>query len=252
MTNPNPGYGDEPIHEGGEPVVRDRRRIDPETGEVREPRQDAAAPGAAGTASGEQASVDQQATAGAAGQPAPDPDLPDLGADEADPGAGVADAQALEAALAERTADLQRLQAEYVNYKRRVDRDREAVRESAVGSVLTAMLPVFDDIDRARDHGELEGGFKAVADSLWRTVANLGLEQYGKPGDEFDPRVHEALMHAHSDEVDKPTCQQILQPGYRVGERVLRPARVSVVEPGETVDGVGQAEDQAAAESEDG
>ncbi|HET7328416.1 MAG TPA: nucleotide exchange factor GrpE [Nocardioidaceae bacterium] len=197
--------GDEPIE--GKPIVRDRRRIDPETGEVREPRPEAAAP-AAGP---DPADVDADVEAGAEAE------------------AGV---QALETALAERTADLQRLQAEYVNYKRRVDRDREAVREASVGTVLSAMLPVLDDIDRAREHGELEGGFKAVADSLDRTVHGLGLVRFGEPGEEFDPRVHEALMHAHSEDVDRPTCQAILQPGYRIGERVLRPARVSVVEPG--------------------
>ena len=96
------------------------------------------------------------------------------------------------------TDDLQRLQAEYVNYKRRVDRDRELVKQNAVFSVLSSMLPVLDDLDRAREHGELEGGFKAVADSLERIVAAHGLVKFGAPGDEFDPRFHEALMHAHS------------------------------------------------------
>ncbi len=133
--------------------------------------------------------------------------------------------------LDERTADLQRLQAEYVNYKRRVDRDREMVRDTATAIVLTGLLGVLDDLDRARQHGELTGGFKAVADSLERTLSGLGLQRFGEPGEAFDPRVHEALMHEHSDGVDGPTAQSILQPGYRVGERVLRPARVAVTEP---------------------
>src|SRR5262245_41575278 len=133
--------------------------------------------------------------------------------------------------LAERTADLQRLQAEYVNYKRRVDRDRELVGETATARVLADLLPVLDDIDRARDHGELESGFKAVAESLERVVESFGLERFGKPGDEFDPRIHEALMHDYADDVDTVTAQTILQVGYRVGERVIRPARVAVVEP---------------------
>ena len=133
--------------------------------------------------------------------------------------------------LGERTADLQRLQAEYVNYKRRVDRDREAVRDTARAAVLVGLLGVLDDLDRARDHGELTGGFKAVADSLERALAGLGLERFGTPGEPFDPRVHEALMHERGDDVDGPTAQTILQPGYRVGERVLRAARVAVVEP---------------------
>jgi molecular chaperone GrpE len=129
------------------------------------------------------------------------------------------------------TNDLQRLQAEYVNYKRRVDRDRDVVKENATFSVLSAMLPVLDDLDRAREHGELEGGFKAVADSLERIVAAHGLVKFGKPGDEFDPRFHEALMHGHSPDVTTTTCQNIISAGYLIGERVVRPARVTVVDP---------------------
>ena len=137
----------------------------------------------------------------------------------------------LELQLAERTADLQRLQAEYVNYKRRVDRDRQTTRETASATVLSALLPVLDDIDRARAHGELEGGFKAVAESLERIVAALGLERFGTAGEPFDPRIHEALMHDYADTVDRPTASAILQPGYRVGDRIVRPARVAVAEP---------------------
>ena len=129
------------------------------------------------------------------------------------------------------TEDLQRVQAEYVNYKRRVDRDRDLVRQNATFSVLSAMLPVLDDIDRAREHGELEGGFKAVADSLDRIVAGQGLVKFGKPGDPFDPRFHEALMHAHSAEVTTTTCRDIISAGYQIGERVVRPAQVTVVDP---------------------
>lgn len=141
-------------------------------------------------------------------------------------------------ALAERTADLQRLQAEYLNYKRRVDRDRDLVKENATLSVLSALMPVLDDIDRAREHGELEGGFKAVAESFERTVTGLGLTRFGVPGDEFDPNLHEALMHGHSAEVTTTTCQHVVQVGYRLGERVVRAAKVTVVdpEPGETAE----------------
>ncbi|CAN5149141.1 nucleotide exchange factor GrpE [soil metagenome] len=142
--------------------------------------------------------------------------------------ADLADARSKVAAL---TEDLQRLQAEYVNYKRRVDRDRELVRENAKYSVLSALLPVLDDLDRARDHGELEGGFKVVAEALERIVSAQGLTKFGAPGDEFDPRFHEALMHAHSFEVTTTTCRDILAAGYQMGDRVVRPARVSVVDP---------------------
>ena len=143
----------------------------------------------------------------------------------------VADLATAKQELAERTTDLQRLQAEYVNYKRRVDRDRELVKQNATFQVLTGLLPVLDDIDRAREHGELEGGFKAVADSLERAVAGLGLVKFGEPGDEFDPNLHDALMHAHSPEVTTTTCQTIIQAGYRIGDRVVRAARVTVVDP---------------------
>ena len=154
----------------------------------------------------------------------------------------------LKGQLAERTSDLQRLQAEYVNYKRRVDRDRELVGEAATARVLADLLPVLDDIDRARDHGELEGGFKAVAESLERIVESFGLQRFGRPGEEFDPRIHEALMHDYADDVDTVIAQTILQVGYRVGERVIRPARVAVVEPKPidapvTPESSGQAED---------
>ena len=187
------------------PVIRDRRRIDPETGQVREP-QSAAAPSADGGAA---PSSDDAATA-----------------------VGDADGRfEVAAALAERTADLQRLQAEYLNYKRRVDRDRELTRQTAIGSVLLELLPVLDDIGRAREHGELSGGFKAVADSLERTLVNLRLETFGEAGEPFDPRIHAALMHSYSDDVDGPVCQQVLQVGYRHHDRVLRPARVAVAEP---------------------
>ena len=135
------------------------------------------------------------------------------------------------AQLAERTADLQRLQAEYANYRKRVERDRAAVRERALADVLTELLPVLDDIGRAREHGELSGGFKSVADSLESAVAKLGLTSYGETGDAFDPVVHEALMHSYSSDVSVPTCVQILQPGYKIGDRILRPARVAVAEP---------------------
>jgi molecular chaperone GrpE len=137
----------------------------------------------------------------------------------------------LVAQLAERTADLQRLQAEYVNYRRRVERDREVVRDVALIGTLTEFLPILDDIGRARAHGELVGGFKVVAEALEAKVTKLGLVPYGDDGDRFDPHLHEALMHEFSDEVKEPTCVAVLAPGYRVGERVVRPARVKVAEP---------------------
>ncbi|MGW1890488.1 nucleotide exchange factor GrpE [Streptomyces sp. NPDC002004] len=134
-------------------------------------------------------------------------------------------------ALNERTADLQRLQAEFQNYRRRVERDRIAVREIAIANLLTELLPVLDDIGRAREHGELVGGFKSVAESLETVAAKMGLQQFGKEGEPFDPTVHEALMHSYAPDVTETTCVAILQPGYRIGERTIRPARVAVAEP---------------------
>ncbi|WP_405463996.1 nucleotide exchange factor GrpE [Streptomyces anulatus] len=134
-------------------------------------------------------------------------------------------------ALGERTADLQRLQAEYQNYRRRVERDRVSVKEIAVANLLSELLPVLDDVGRAREHGELVGGFKSVAESMETVVAKLGLQQFGKEGEPFDPTIHEALMHSYAPDVTETTCVAILQPGYRIGERTIRPARVAVAEP---------------------
>jgi molecular chaperone GrpE len=188
-------------HEG--PVVRDKRRIDPTTGELREPAAQDAPPA--------------PAAAGADGVP--------------DSPAGLGAEDELTRQLAERTSDLQRLQAEYTNYRRRVERDREVIRETAVANVLANLLPVLDDIGRARDHDELEGGFKSVGEALEQTVEKLGLQRFGAPGDPFDPTVHEALTHTTSAEVTETTCVQVFQPGYRIGDRVVRPARVAVADP---------------------
>ena len=181
--------------------------------------------GEAGVASEETGAPQETAAPGAPDAPAPE------GMADDSPNDLVADLASAQTKVAALTNDLQRLQAEYVNYKRRVDRDRELVKQNATFSVLSAMLPVLDDLDRAREHGELEGGFKAVADSLERIVAAHGLVKFGKPGDEFDPRFHEALMHAHSKDVTTTTCRDVVSAGYMIGERVVRPARVTVVDP---------------------
>lgn len=144
----------------------------------------------------------------------------------------IAEVESVEDILAERTADLQRLQAEFLNYKRRVDRDRDLVRENAVFAVLTPMLDVLDNIDRAREAGELDGGFKGVAEQLTRIVESLGLTRFGEPGDAFDPLLHEALSHVGTDpEVTVATCKHIAKAGYKIGDRVVRAAQVLVVDP---------------------
>lgn len=196
------GTGPEGEHRG--PTVRDRRRIDPQTYQVREP-QEPAAPHLS-------APVD-----------------PETNDDQR-----VGKVSELEAALAERTSDLQRVQAEYVNYKRRVDRDRDVSRKSGIEGVLKELLPVLDDLRSAREHGELTGAFKAVGDEVERVTGKYGLVTFGEKGDPFDPHVHEALLHAHAEGIDGPTCVEILQPGYKVDDRILRPARVAVAEPAES------------------
>ena len=129
------------------------------------------------------------------------------------------------------TEDLQRLQAEYSNYKKRVDRDRLLAGEIATAATLIEFLPILDDLDRASEHGELTGGFKAVADQVLNATKKLGLEKFGETSTTFDPNVHEALMHETSAEAKETTVTNILQFGYKYKERVLRPARVVVTDP---------------------
>jgi molecular chaperone GrpE len=134
--------------------------------------------------------------------------------------------------LADLTSDLQRLQAEYVNYKRRVERDRDLVRQNATYAALAPIVDVLDTIDRAREHGDLDPGFQAVADQLERVVSKEGLARFGDVGDPFDPSLHEALSHIGQDpEVTVTTCKVIAKAGYRIGDRVVRAAQVLVVDP---------------------
>jgi len=132
------------------------------------------------------------------------------------------------------TSDLQRLQAEYANYRKRVDRDRQLTSELAFAAVLSELLPVLDDLERASEHGELTGGFKAVADRINATVEKLGLTKFAEAPVTFNPEIHEALMHETSKDVTEPTATKILQPGYKFKERVIRPARVAVTDPEES------------------
>ena len=129
------------------------------------------------------------------------------------------------------TSDLQRLQAEYANYRKRVDRDRVSTTEFAFATVLLEFLPILDDLDRAAEHGELTGGFKAVADRINATVEKLGLTKFAEAPVTFNPEIHEALMHETSPDVTETTVTKVLQPGYKYKERVLRPARVVVTDP---------------------
>ena len=220
MTFPNDGATTARTPDGEAPpgpVVRDRRRLDPETGRVR-----AGVRGARSRSRPPRRGRRPAAAAGSSAAPAVDAEL--------------AEARRL---ADERLADLQRLQAEYVNYRRRVERDRDVARESAVAGVLEALLPVLDDLHLARQHGDLESGpFAAIADKLESTLARFGLARFGEPGEAFDPTVHEALMHTEAELAEgttETTVVQVLQPGYRQstgsGEKVLRAARVAVADP---------------------
>ena len=188
--------GEHGLHEDGEARVRvtDKRRIDPDTFAVRE----SGAAGSGLTAEEQAASV-------------VDFDMGEV-----------------EAKVAELTGDLQRVHAEYANYRRRVERDREVAREMAVGGLLTELLVVLDDLDRAREHGEFEGAFRTVGEALENTLTQAGLERYGVAGEPFDPMLHEALTSEEVDGIDEPTVTSVYQPGYRYADRVLRAARVAV------------------------
>ena len=191
-TNPGPSENEEPRGF----TVSDRRRLDPETGEVRQPP----AGGLAGAEAEQGLDLDAELAA-------------------------MAD---IDVKVQELTADLQRVHAEYANYRKRVDRDRELVTQLAVSGVLANLLPVLDDIDRAREHGELDGAFRSVGESLEAIVTRLGLERFGTADEPFDPEIHEALSSEARDGVTQPTVTSVYQPGYRFAGRVLRPARVAV------------------------
>ncbi|PIF01808.1 MAG: nucleotide exchange factor GrpE [Propionibacterium sp.] len=132
----------------------------------------------------------------------------------------------------ERTEDLQRLQAEYVNYKKRVDRDRNIARQAGIETVVSDLVPVLDAVTLARSHADLEGGFKLVAEELEKLATKYQLVSFGVIGDVFDPVFHDALMQVPLEEpVEVATVSQVIQPGYKLGERVIRPARVAVAQP---------------------
>nr|WP_239157504.1 nucleotide exchange factor GrpE [Actinocatenispora thailandica] len=192
-------------------VVRDRRRIDPNGTSPRGGTETAA------PADAEPAAADAEPAAAGTSEPTAAPDAGEV--------------EKLSTELAERTADLKRVVAEYANYRRRVERDRNVAAEQATGAVLASLLPVLDDLDRAREHGDLVGPFGAVADQLVSALTKAGLTPYGEAGDPFDPMHHEAVAHSLSPDVTEPTCVMVMRRGYRHGERMLRPAMVAVADP---------------------
>ncbi len=217
-----PHHGNEAEHsEGNEPrkpVIRDNRKVDPKTGEARHPDSEAAAPteGNAAPTDGDALSQAEEILNGV-----------EVPAEES-----VASGAAAEAQAAELRNDLLRLQAEYVNYRKRVERDRAVAGEMAVIGVLNSLLPVLDDVDAARQHGDLEGGpFAAIATKLENALKTYGLERIADTGVEFDPTIHEALIQQPGEDIQVDTVSQVLRSGYRSGERVLRAAQVIVAVP---------------------
>ncbi|MEV7607718.1 nucleotide exchange factor GrpE [Paenarthrobacter sp. NPDC089322] len=216
-----PHHGNEAEHsEGNEPrkpVIRDNRKVDPETGEARHPEGEATSP-----------AEDKAAPDGDALSQAEEI----LNGVEVPAEESVASGAAVEAEAAELRNDLLRLQAEYVNYRKRVERDRAVAGEMAVIGVLNSLLPVLDDVDAARQHGDLEDGpFAAIATKLENALKTYGLERIAETGVEFDPTIHEALIQQPGEDIEVDTVSQVLRSGYRSGERVLRAAQVIVAVP---------------------
>ena len=199
-------------------IVRDRRKIDPETGEPR-------------ARAGAEAVTEEAQEVPAAEAARADTPEPTAASDDEATGTEASEAQReLEKKLEERTADLQRVQAEYANYRRRVERERDGLAESGKAALASDLLPLLDDLERAEAHGDLTGAFKAVADKLVGVLEKAGLEPFAKEGDEFDPMIHEAVQHDTSPDVDGPTVTTVLRRGYRFGDRVLRAALVGVTD----------------------
>jgi len=231
---------DKPFH------FTDRRRIDPQTGARRAPASGDAArgtddrmgglPGRGGSLFGPAGAAADPGDPGNAAQP--------ISAELTTP-----ELEAAQQEAAERTADLQRVTAEYANYRKRVDRDRQQVVLAAKAAVLTEMLPILDDVDRAAAHGDLTGAFKTVADKLSGVLRKLGLGQVGAEGDPFDPALHEAVQFATSSEVAEPTVTEVLRHGYSIAERLVRPAVVVVTGPEREADAESGAGGDAAGES---
>lgn len=229
---------EKPFDSAGEPAEQgfsftDKRRVDPETGEVRAPKD--APESAGGEQDAEEPAAAEPTEAGqpVAGEPAAD--ASDLGVDIPEDASELSDSEGAEvsAEAAQHLEDLQRLNAEYAAYRRRSERERERAHENGMVKVTEALMPILDEVRLAREAGDVEGPFAKHVDRLFEALNKLGIEQYGEVGEVFDPNVHEALMQQPSEEVEEPTVFLVMQPGYRMGERVLKAARVGVHVPAE-------------------
>ena len=220
---------DEQNQNHDEPVIRDKRRIDPETGEVRHPDQADGAPAeGAPEAGGAGSDAESSGDAGA--------EASDLAEDEyeltVDDILNAANAEVRDPSD-EHLADLKRVTAEYANYRKRTEANREVERERAVGAAVAVLLPVLDDLDRAEKHGDLEGDapFATIAAKLRAAVEKLGLTPFGEVGEPFDPQRHEAIFQQPSDEVEVDTVGDVVETGYLLGGTLLRAAKVVVKTP---------------------
>ncbi|AAT90015.1 molecular chaperone GrpE [Leifsonia xyli subsp. xyli] len=221
MSDQNLGQGsDEPERE--EPIVRDKRRIDPETGKVREPQdlshEELVDVGPAGESQGEEILSDD--------------DL-DLLSGQTTADQLAADQLAADQLAAERLADLQRVTAEYANYRKRTESNREIERERAIGDAVKGLIPVLDDLERADTHGDLIEGsaFATIAAKLRASVERLGLLPYGEKGEPFDPQIHEAIFQQPTPGVTADTVADVVETGYRLGSTTVRVAKVVVAVP---------------------
>lgn len=204
---------------------KDNRRIDPETGQARPAGQ--ARDGADAPESEQQPEGQPDGQQGAE-QPAVD--ASDLGIEIPDDASGIEDAEPQpESDEAKRYLDdLQRLNAEYAAYRRRSERDQQVARESGVQKVVEALMPVLDEVKLAREAGDVTGAYEKHVEKLREALGKLDVVQFGEPGEVFDPNIHDALMQQPSADVEEPTVFMVMQPGYRIGERVIRAARVGV------------------------
>ena len=218
-----------------EPVIRDKRRIDPDTGEVRQPAEGApeqGAPEAAGSEATDAPATASEATDAAASAAADGANAGDEDVLTVDDILNAANAEVREPSD-EHLADLKRVTAEYANYRKRTEANREVERERAVGAAVAALLPVLDDLDRAEKHGDLEGDapFATIAAKLRGAAEKLGLSSFGEAGEPFDPQRHEAIFQQPSDEVDTDTVADVVETGYMLGSTLLRVAKVVVKTP---------------------
>jgi molecular chaperone GrpE len=230
VTEENPQGPPEPEGSGEHPFqFRDKRKVNNSGDQSRpaEPEVSAEQPSESGSGSpAEPAGADQADQQGASGDP-----LDGLDFEPSGEAAEAAEVLKAKAEAAEHLDALQRERASFTNYRNRALRDQEAARNRGVQDVLTALLPVLDDVERAKQHGELSGAMAAIAEKLDQNLQKFGVERFGKVGEEFDPTVHEALMHSTDADATAATVNLVVEPGYKIGDKVVRAARVGVVGP---------------------